>query len=260
MSWRDLTGVLKMPKQVILGVVCHYLIMPFVALTIARLFRFPPEIGAGVVLVGCCPSGLASNVIAFLARANVPLSVTITAVSTLLAPICTPVLMFALGRQFTHVAVGAMFLDVLYTVVGPVGLGILFHHFVGNRSSALMKVMPGLSMAGVVLIIVVITASGQHSLIQVGVALVAAMFLHMTMGFTLGYLVARLCRLPEQDCRTISIEVGMQNGGLASGIAVQMGKIATVGLAPAVNGPIMNVTFSLLGTWWGRKAVAGTAQ
>jgi len=117
------------------------------------------------------------------------------------------------------------------------------------------KVMPVVSMAGIVFIIVIITAAGRDSLLSIGISLVFAMFLHMAVGLSLGYFSARLLGLSELNARTVGIEVGMQNGGLASGIAVQMGKIATVGLAAAVNGPIMNTFFSLIATWWGSKPV-----
>jgi BASS family bile acid:Na+ symporter len=253
MNWRDLVRVLKMPKAVLLGVFCHYAIMPVVAFTIAKLFRFPPEIAAGVVLVGCCPSGLASNVIALLAKANVPLSVTVTTISTLVAPLATPLLMRLLGAGFIHVDVGAMMFDMVKLVVIPVCAGVLLNRVLENKAKLVMQAMPVLSMAGIATIIVIVTAAGRDSLLHVGVALLLAMFLHMTAGFTFGYAGARLSGLQEADCRTISIEVGMQNGGLASGIAMQMGRVATMGLAAAVNGPVMNVTFSLLGTWWSNR-------
>lgn len=253
MGWRDFLGVWKMPKSVAIGVVCHYAIMPLVALLITELFRFPPEIAAGVILVGCCPSGLASNVIAYMAKANLALSITITAISTLLAPLFTPLLMKVLAGQFVHVSVGAMAVDILKIIIGPVIAGAAFHKLFGRRAAFVLRVMPLISMLGVALIIVVISAQGREALLRVGAALIAAMFLHMTAGFLLGYAGGRLLGLAEADCRTISIEVGMQNGGLASGIAVSMGKIATVGLAAAVNGPVMNTTFSLLGTWWSHR-------
>jgi BASS family bile acid:Na+ symporter len=253
MTWQDLAGVWKTPRSVLIGVACHYTIMPIVALTIAKLFGFPPEIAAGVVLVGCCPSGLASNVIAYLARANLALSVTITSVSTLMAPLFTPLLMKLLAREFVHVEAASMMMDILKIVIVPVLAGAVINQVMRRRAKWIAHVMPTISMLGVAAIIIVISAQGRDSLIHVGLALVAAMFLHMTAGFTLGYISAKLFALPERDCRTISIEVGMQNGGLASGIAVQMGKIATVGLAPAVNGPVMNTTFSLLGMWWSSR-------
>jgi len=254
MSWHDLSGVLKMPKAVFAGVTCHYTIMPLVGFSIAKLFGFPPEIAAGVILVGCCPSGLASNVIAFIAKANLALSVTITAVSTLLAPLLTPLLMKLLGGQLVPVSFGGMVLDIVKMVIVPVILGVLVNHFFKHKAVWIHKIMPKISMAGVALIIVVITAAGRDNMLQIGFALVVAMFLHMTFGLTLGYWSARLWGLSKNDCRTVGIEVGMQNGGLASGIAAAMGKIATVGLAPAVNGPVMNTTFSLIATWWGSRA------
>jgi BASS family bile acid:Na+ symporter len=253
MGWHDLSGVIKMPKAVLIGVLCHYTIMPFVAFTIAKLFGFAPEIAAGVVLVGCMPSGLASNVIAFIAKANLALSVTVTAVSTLLAPLMTPLLMKFLGGEFVPVSFEAMFIDIIKLVIAPIFLGVLVNHFFHKKALWIDKVMPKISMAGIACIIVVITAAGRNNLLHVGVALVVAMFLHMTVGVMLGYWGGRFFGLSELNSRTIAIEVGMQNGGLASGIAVTMGKIATVGLAPAVNGPIMNTTFSLIATWWGSK-------
>ena len=253
LSWTDLAGVLKMPKAVFIGVVCQFTVMPFVGLGIATLFAFPPEIAAGVVLVGCMPGGLASNVITFLAKANVALSVTLTAVSTLLAPLLSPFLMQQLGGQFVPIDFWAMLVDILKMVIVPVFLGVLLNYFLKNKTAMINKVMPLISMAGIVFIIVIITAAGRDSLLTIGVTLVVAMFLHMMVGLLLGYFSARILGLSELNARTVGIEVGMQNGGLASGIAVQMGKMATVGLAPAVNGPIMNTFFSLIATWWGSK-------
>jgi len=253
MGWRDLSGVLKMPRAVFIGVLCHYTIMPFVGFAIAKVFGFPPEIAAGVVLVGCMPSGLASNVIAFIAKANLPLSVTITAVSTLLAPLMTPLLMKYLGGQFVPVNFIDMFWDILKLVIIPIFIGVIVNHFFHKKALWIDRVMPKISMIGIACIIIVITSAGRDNLLHVGMALIIAMFLHMTVGLILGYWSARLFGLSRLNARTIAIEVGMQNGGLASGIAVQMGKISTIGLAPAVNGPIMNTTFSLIATWWGSK-------
>ncbi len=255
MSWHDLSGVMKMPKAVLVGVFCHYTIMPLVGFTIAKTFGFPPEIAAGVVLVGCMPSGLASNVIAFIAKANLALSVAVTAVSTLMAPLMTPLLMKLLGGQFVPVSFMDMLLDILKLVIIPIFLGVFFNHFFHKKADWIDKVMPKISMAGIAFIIIIITAAGRDNMLTMGMALVLAMFLHMTVGLMLGYWGSRLFGLSEQNSRTIAIEVGMQNGGLASGLAAQMGKIATVGLAPAVNGPIMNTTFSLIATWWGSRPV-----
>ena len=255
MSLKDFRDIVKMPKGVFIGTTCHYTIMPLVGFTIAKSFHFPPEIAAGIILVGCSPSGLASNVMAFISKGNLALSVTITAASTLLAPVMTPLLMKLLGGALVPVNFWEMLWDVTKILILPIGVGMIFHYLLKSNIRLIEKIMPKVSMVGIAFIIVVITAAGRESLLVVGIALILAMFLHMTIGFSLGYFVARLFRLPERDCRTVALEVGMQNGGLASGIAASMGKISTVGLAAAVNGPLMNTVFSIISTWWGNKKI-----
>jgi len=256
MNLREFTGAWKSPRGILVGVTSHYCIMPLMALTIAKSFHFPPEIAAGVVLVGCCPSGLASNVIAFIAKADLALSITITTISTLLSPLLTPLIMKMLAGQLVHVDRLSMMGDILKIVIVPVALGLLVNRLAHERAKPLLRAMPLVSMVGIAAILVVISAQGRDELLHVGFALVAAVFLQMTLGLTLGYCGARICGLSERECRTVSIEVGMQNSGLASGIAVQMGKVATLGLAAAINGPVMNTTFSLLGMWWSGRPVS----
>lgn len=256
LSLKDFAAVLRMPRGVIIGVICHYTIMPLVGFSLARVFNFPPEIAAGIILVGCCPSGLASNVMAFLARANLALSVSVTTVSTLLAPFLTPMMMRLLAGQFIEVHWQAMVWDITKMVIFPVIAGLLFHYLVRGKFKWLDKAMPLVSMGGIALIIVVITAAGRESLLKVGALLVFATFLHNVTGYFLGYWAGRLFRFHERDCRTIALEVGMQNAGLASGLALTMGKLATVGLAPAVFGPLMNTTGSSLASWWHNRMPA----
>jgi BASS family bile acid:Na+ symporter len=318
MALSDLGNVIKMPKGVIIGILCQYTIMPFLAITIATLFSFPPEIAAGVILIGSSPSGLASNVMSYIARANLALSVTITAITTLLSPLLTPLLMKFLGGQFVEVNFWKMMLDIFNMVILPIVAGLTFNLFAygrpnrkalvlqtsvyfmivllkngiawattgnpagmalksagfdvvlflvlpvllayvfkilaGGRRDLLDKGMAFLSMLGIGIIITIITAAGRDSLLDVGLLLILACFIHNTFGYALGYSLSRfLFRMPEKDCRTVAFEVGMQNGGLASGLALQMGKVATVGLAPAVFGPLMNVTGSALANWWRNK-------
>ncbi|MET0242549.1 MAG: bile acid:sodium symporter family protein [Flavitalea sp.] len=250
LSIKDFAQVMKMPKGIVVGVICHYTIMPLVGFAVANLFSFPPEIAAGIILVGCCPSGLASNVMSFLAKANLALSVSVTTISTLLAPFVTPFLMHLLGGNFVHIDLWAMVWDITKIVILPIVAGLAFHYLVRGRFSWLDKAMPILSMAGIALIITVITAAGRDALLKVGALLIIATFIHNIAGFFLGYWSSRLLRFPEKDCRTIALEVGMQNAGLASGLALTMGKIATVGLAPAIFGPTMNITGSFLSSWW----------
>jgi len=315
MSFEDFTGVIKMPKGVLIGVGSHYLIMPLVGFGIAHLFKFPPEISAGIILIGCVPSGLASNVMSYISKANLALAVTIGAISTLISPFITPFLMKWLGGQYIEVNFWSMMLDILNMIILPVVAGFIFNLFsesgkVTKRSktgqliiyfviilltnlvyikskntgfeaffaafvkslgwfyllpvlgSILMRIMMKgdkqwiekalsfISMLGIAVIISIITAAGRDSLLKVGFLLVITSLLHNITGYSLGYSISWIFGMPEKDRRTVAFEVGMQNGGLASGLALQMGKLATVGLAPAIFGPLMNVTGSTLAAWW----------
>src|ERR1700761_4607655 len=250
LSIKDLMTVIKMPKVILVGIICHYTIMPMVGFALANLFNFPKEIAAGIILVGCCPSGLASNVMSYLAKANLALSIAVTAVSNLLAPLLTPLLMRLLANRFVEVHFWDMAWDTTKVVLIPICAGLLFHMLLRGKVKWLDKIMPSISMIGIGLIIVVITAAGRDSLLNVGGLLVLAVLIHNLLGYTMGYWSSRLLGFKEKDCRTISLEVGMQNAGLASGLALLMGGVATIGLAPAVFGPVMNVTGSSLATWW----------
>lgn len=319
MSFDDFTGVIKMPKGVVVGVVSHYVIMPFVGFSIAHLFNFPPEIAAGIILIGCVPSGLASNVMSFLAKANLALAVTVGAISTLLSPFVTPALMKWLGGEFIEVNFWNMMLDILNMIILPIVAGFMFNLFAKKGTTArskyiqltvylviillttlvfmksknagmgefikhfavtmgwfyflpmagaailskylagekniMEKVLSMISMVGIALIVTIITASGRDSLLEVGALLIITSLLHNLAGYSLGYGLSWLVGMPERDRRTIAFEVGMQNGGLASGLALQMGKVATVGLAPAIFGPLMNITGSVLANYWRGKPV-----
>jgi bile acid:Na+ symporter, BASS family len=230
-------------------------IMPLMGYSIAKIFGFPSEIAAGIILVGCVPSGLASNVMSYIANANVALSVTLTAVATLMAPVMTPLLMQLLAGEYVPVDFISMMIDILKIVIIPIGAGLLFHYFLSARFPALIKAMPLVSMISIAVIITIITAAGREALLVVGPLLVLACLLHNIAGYSLGYLACKALRMDEKSCRTVALEVGLQNAGLASGLALQMGRVATVGLAPAVFGPLMNITGSSLATWWHNKPV-----
>jgi BASS family bile acid:Na+ symporter len=250
LSLKELALVFKTPKTILVGVVCHYTVMPLIGFALASVFNFPKEIAAGIILVGCCPSGLASNVMSYLAKANLALSIAVTTVSTMLAPLFTPLLMRLLAGRLVEVHFWDMAWDTTKVVIIPIIAGLLFHFLAKGKVKWLDKIMPSISMIGIALIITVITAAGRENLLHVGLLLVLAIFIHNTAGFTLGYWFSRLMRFPERDCRTISLEVGMQNAGLASGLALLMGGMSTIGLAAALFGPIMNVNGSSLATWW----------
>jgi len=254
---QDFVGVARMPKGVIIGILCQFTIMPFLGFGLASASGFAPEVAAGIILIGCSPSGLASNVMNYLARANLALSITITAITTLLAPLFTPLLMKLLAGAFVEIDMLAMMWDIFKMVILPIGAGLVFNRLLSGRARWLDAAMPLVSMFGIAFIIVIITAAGRDSLLEIGGLLILIVLVHNLAGYTLGYWAARLFGMEERDCRTIAIEVGMQNGGLASGIAKEMGKIATVGLAPAVFGPLMNITGSVLASYWHRRPPVG---
>lgn len=319
MSLNDFTGVIKMPKGVVIGVSAHYMVMPVMAFVITQVFHFPPEISAGIILVGCVPSGLASNVMSLLANANLALAVTIGAITTIISPFVTPFLMKVIGGQYVSVDIWKMMLDIIQMMIFPIIAGFIFNLMNSNKENskskiielasylviillanliyakvhktdftgylgacaktlaifyilpalagiliryllkgdkALMKkILSFLSMGGIAIIVTVITAAGRNSLLQVGALLLIMTIFHNIAGYVLGYGAAWMFRMPERDRRTIAFEVGMPNAGLASGLALAMGNIATIGLAPAIYGPLMNVTGSTLASWWRSKPV-----
>jgi bile acid:Na+ symporter, BASS family len=250
LSLKDFSNVIRMPRGIIVGVLCHYTVMPMIGFAIANLFNFPGEISAGIILVGCSPGGLASNVMSYLARANLALSVSVTTISTLLAPLLTPLLLQLLGGKFVEIHFWSMVWDITKIVVLPVVAGLVFNSLLHGKFKWLDKAMPIFSMAAITMILVIFVAAGRDSLLKVGALLLLATFIHNIAGYFLGYWSARLLKFPERDCRTIALEVGMQNAGMASGLALTMGKLATTGLAPAIFGPVMNVTGSSLASWW----------
>lgn len=257
MSAKDFVAVAKTPRGVFIGVVAQFGIMPVMGYFLATMSNFPPEIAAGIVLIGCSPSGMASNVMAYLAKANLALSLTITAIATLLAPFLTPFLMKLLAGEFIAIDTLGMMWSIVKMIIIPIGAGLIFNKLFSGKVKWLDDAMPIVSMIGIALIIVVITAAGRDSLLDIGGLLILIVLVHNVFGYTLGYWFARLFKMSESDARTVAIEVGMQNGGLASGIAHSVGKIATMGLAPAVFGPLMNITGSILASYWHRKVPEG---
>jgi BASS family bile acid:Na+ symporter len=253
MSVKDFANVAKMPKGVIIGLVLQFSIMPLIGFTLASISGLPPEIAAGIILMGCSPSGLASNVMAYISGANLALSLTLTSVSTLLAPFITPFYMSIFAGELIPIDATAMFFSISKIVILPISAGLSFNHFFHGRFPIVDKTMPKLSMIGIVVIITVIIAAGRENLLNIGLLLVVLVIIHNISGYLLGYGSAKLLKMDESSARTIAFEVGMQNSGLASGIALEMGRVASMGLAPALFGPLMNITGSSLAVWWKGK-------
>ncbi len=250
MSARDFVGVVKAPRAVFIGLGCQFTIMPFVAAALALGFRSEPEIAAGIILVGAAPSGLASNVMSYIAKANLALSVTLTSVATLLAPFITPFYMRWLAGQYIPIDAWGMMWSIIQITILPIAAGLIFNRFLHGRTGWLDQLMPKVSMAGIVLILMIMTAGGRDNLLEIGLVLIVIALIHNVSGYFLGYWCCRALKLDEKSCRTIAFEVGLQNAGLATGLAQTMGKMATVGLAPTVFGSLMNVTGATLATWW----------
>jgi len=193
---------------------------------------------------------------AYLSGGNLPLSVTVTALSTLIAPFMTPLLMKLLAGQLVPVNFWDMLWHITQIVILPVVAGLIYNWLAHGRFQWLDKILPGVSMGAIALIITLIVAAGRDALLSIGPILIFLVLIHNLAGYLLGYRLSRLVGLKEDEARTIAFEVGMQNSGLASGIALTMGRVATMGLAPAVFSSLQNITASVLATWWrGKKPV-----
>jgi BASS family bile acid:Na+ symporter len=290
--------------------------MPLVGLALIKTFHFDPEIAAGVILIGSCSSGLASNVMAYIAKSNLALSVTVTAVTTMIAPLMTPLWMKLLAGTLVEVSFFKMMLEIIKIVLVPIGAALLHdylkqasergrriihgtamvgaiwilflgmggwtlikvnvpdptvslismggfllgavvvgvvYHFLTLNLSWLDRRMPVLSMAGIVYFTTVTTAAGRDNLLQVGGLLFLAAAMHNAAGYGFGYWLSRAAGLDKNSARSVAFEVGLQNGGMASGIAGAMGKLGTMGLAAAIFSPWMNVSGSVLANYWRKR-------
>ncbi len=321
MSLRDFSGLgsTTTGRGVVIGLICHFSIMPLTGLLLTKIFHFDTEIAAGIILIGSCSSGLASNVMVYIARANLVLSVTITAMATLAAPFLTPLLMKLLAGTLIKIRLIDMMMDIIKIVIVPIGAALLHdylkrasrhgrrnvqaitllcmlwlaalplglwhslqrglsapalqsaeilgffagaviagvcYHLFARLYPQLDKAMPYVSMAGIIYFTTVTTAAGRDNLLHVGWLLFLAAVFHNAAGYFFGYWLSRACRMDKNSARTIAFEVGLQNGGMASGLAGGMGKLGTVGLAAAVFSPWMNISGSILANYWQRRPVA----
>ncbi len=251
-SLDDFKLILKEPKPVIIGVFLQYTIMPFAAYAVVKLFHLPADIAIGVLLVGCCPGGTSSNVVSYLAKGNVSLSVTITSISTILAAILTPVLMFLLAREWMNVSLLAMFLSVVKVVLFPLLLGILIQKYMKRVAHVGTDILPLISVVAISIILGAVVASSKALIVETGLLIFVVVILHNVLGYTIGYALAHLFKLNYKDKKTVSIEVGMQNSGLAASLAtVHFNPLAAV--PGAVFSFIHLVTGPLLARYWAAR-------
>ena len=251
---KDFAIVFKKPIPVIIGILAQYIIMPVVAFALAKLLNLSPELAAGLVLVGACPGGTASNVMVYLAKGDVPLSVAMTSCSTLLAPILTPLVLLLFAGEWIPVDAGSMFLSIVQVIIIPIVLGILINYFLPKAVEKSTEALPLVSVVAIVTIVAAVVSGNRDTIATTGALLFVAVILHNVFGLLFGYLVGALTGLDVTQRRAISIEVGMQNSGLGASLATTYFSPATA-LPSAVFSVWHNISGPLLATIWSQKPV-----
>lgn len=254
LSAADFREVARHPKAVLIGVVAQFVVMPGLAYLLSKGLNLPAEIAIGVILVGCCPGGTASNVMTYLARGNTALSVACTTASTLLAPLLTPAIFYLLAREWIDIDAGSMFVSVLKVVLFPIALGLVVQALLGARVKALAGFTPLISVFAIVAIVAAVVAASQARIAETGLLIFAVVILHNGLGYLIGYWAARLLGLEHADNKAIAIEVGMQNSGLGAALAAVHFKANPVAAVPsAIFSFWHNISGPLLATYWARK-------
>ena len=215
----DFKVVFSRPKDVLVGCLAQFTVMPLLAFALTKIFRLEPALAIGVILVGCSPGGTASNVITYLAKGDLALSVGMTAVSTVLAPVLTPLLVWLLAGETVDVNVVGMLLSILWVVILPIALGLLVKRFWPRTTEQASAYLPALSTLAICVIVLIVIAANAHKLLDGGLVILLVVVLHNVCGLGAGYLIGKLLRLTPAKRRAISVEVGMQNSGLASSLA-----------------------------------------
>lgn len=219
LSPEDFAIVFKRPKDVILGCAAQFVIMPFLAFALGKVFALEDALLVGVILVGTCPGGTASNVMTYLAKGDVALSVGMTSVSTLLAPILTPALTYMLLKETISVDTMAMFISIVKVVILPIGAGFIINKFFHDATQKAVKALPLVSVAAIVMIVASVVAANSAKIMSTGLIVFTVVILHNILGYALGYSIAKLVKAPLAKKKAIAIEVGMQNSGLAASLA-----------------------------------------
>ena len=219
LSPQDFHIVFSRPKDILIGCLAQFTVMPLLALALSWAFALHKELALGVILVGCCPGGTASNVITYLAKGDLALSVGMTATSTLLAPLLTPLLVWLLAGTMVQVDTIGMLLSIVYVVIAPIAVGLVFQRYLPQFTRSVVPYLPAFSSIVIALVVGIIVAHNADRLLVGGLIVVLVVMLHNLCGLSLGYVIGRLLNLEDPKRRAISIEVGMQNSGLASSLA-----------------------------------------
>ena len=215
----DFAVVFRRPKDVILGCLAQFTIMPLLAFALGKAFALDDALLVGVILVGTCPGGTSSNVITYLSKGDVALSVGMTSVSTLLAPLLTPALTYLLLRQTVSVDTAAMFMSIVKVVILPIAAGFVINKFFSSTTQKAVKVLPLVSVTAIVMIVAAVVSANSAKIMTTGVLVFSVVILHNILGYALGYVIAAFLKVPLAKKKAISIEVGMQNSGLATSLA-----------------------------------------
>ena len=220
LSWKDLSIVLSRPRDIALGCMAQFIVMPLLAWLLTHVFSLPKDLALGVILVGCCPGGTASNVITYLAKGDLALSVGMTACSTLLAPLMTPLLVWLMAGTMVEVDTLGMLLSIVYVIIAPIAAGLLCQRFLPRLTQKVTPYLPSFSSLAIALTVGIVVSHNADRLWMGGYVVIVVVMLHNLLGLLLGYLIGRVLRLPYPKNVALSIEVGMQNSGLASSLAV----------------------------------------
>lgn len=243
----DFKIVFTRPKDLFIGCVLQYTVMPLAAFALAKLFHLPTDLALGVILVGCCPGGTASNVITYVAGGDVPLSVGMTIVSTILAPLCTPVLVYFLAGSWVEVSLLTMMMSVVKVVLLPVLAGIVLYRIFPKQVDKIRDLLPLVSVIAIVMIISGIVGSNAEKIVTCGALVMIVVAIHNGIGLLLGTAAAKCLKLEEKKVTAIGIEVGMQNSGLA--ISLATANFAANPLA-TLPGAIFSVWHNISGTFY----------
>ncbi|EXS23486.1 bile acid:sodium symporter family protein [Acinetobacter pittii] len=254
MTVEDFKGVLQSPKAVLIGVVAQFVVMPGLAFILCKLFNLPPEIAVGVILVGCCPGGTASNVITYMAKGNVALSVACTSVSTLLAPVLTPAIFYLLASQWLKIDAASMFISILQVVLLPIVVGLILRTWFKRQVESYIQVMPLVSVIAIVAIVAAIIGGSKAAILQSGLLILVVVILHNGLGYLLGFTAARFFKLPYADSKAIAVEVGMQNSGLGVALAAVHFAASPITAVPsAIFSLWHNISGPALATYWASR-------
>lgn len=252
MTLDDFKLVLTRPKDVFFGIFFRYLIMPFVGFAVAKLLGLPPALAAGLILVGCCPSGTASNVMTFLARGDTALSITVSSFNTVLAPILTPYMFLFLAGTLIPIKAEVLLVDIVKIVIVPIAIGIGLRTFLSAFVDKIMKIVPVVSVVCIVFVIAIVIALNAAKLATVAIIAFVAVALHNAVGLGLGYGASRTVGMSDDKSKAICFEIGMENSGLAAALA-----LAHLDPVAAIPGAIFsvwhNLTGSLLAGYWSSK-------